>query len=228
MRKFIIKTLLIVLPFFVSFGCAVFFGAQNKGDLLRMGYLYDNTGDYGDRLIKNHRVDRKYSIVSNLDTTQKTKFKIFTIGDSFSQQDEYGYQNFLAREGVSVLHYFKRGNPIENLYSTLNGDFFEKVSPEYVVLQCVQRQALFRGTHSSSNKVLSVEQMTAFEKQVIENNSSSTKIKLFTDAVIKFPFYNVFHTVSDNAFFSIYDDTHWSPIASKIIAEEIFKIVSEK
>ena len=101
-----------------------------------------------------------------------------------------------------MLHYYKRGNPIENLYSTLNSDFFEKVSLDYVVLQCVQRQALFRGIHSSSNKVLTFDQMSTFEKEVIENNSSSTEIKLFTDAAIKFPFYNALHTVSDNAFFS--------------------------
>lgn len=59
---------------------------------------------------------------------EKQKGKILIIGDSFSEQDNYGYKNYLAEQNsVLYIDRFLSGNQIQTLYELSNGDFLKSI-----------------------------------------------------------------------------------------------------
>jgi hypothetical protein len=107
--------------------------------------------------------------------------KIFTVGDSFSMQDNYGYQNYLAQyEDNDIINFdFDRFdvpnyNPLQFLSQIANGDVLEELDVDYVILESVVRE--FVKINRSLNQDSSIhlnELKNEFFKEDIENHNSS-------------------------------------------------------
>jgi hypothetical protein len=207
MRKFILKTILFSIPILASFFANTFWGAKNKGDLIRMGYLYDNTGHYRDIFKNDFSSELKYVDFSNQKRKLKPKYKIFTIGDSFSQQGNSGYQNVLASDSyMSLLHFNSWGNPFEILNGVIKGDILDSIKVDYIILQSAERYMVERGTNFDSTYVINYKTAVERDREMISLVSSkelnNKKLKLFADGILKFPLYNFLYLFDDNAFFS--------------------------
>ncbi|MEN2401418.1 hypothetical protein GKZ90_0016630 [Flavobacterium sp. MC2016-06] len=117
------------------------------------------------------------------------KAKILTIGDSFSEQGNFGYKNYLA-ENYEVLHVdrFISENQIETLYGLLNGDFFEKNNVEYVLLENVERNFVYNVQDINISKKIMISQLDNLindhKRLPIKENQ---KDKFFSSKTINFP-----------------------------------------
>lgn len=177
MDKFILKTSMFVLPFFILFTLNVIFYDQKEGDLARLGYLYSNPTPKTS-ITSQYDLPNRYKLLSEIDLKTKQYFKVITIGDSFSEQGSLGYGNFLALKDVPVLHidgFITGENPTQTLIQLLNSDFFDYISADFIVLQSVER------FFNKRNKNID------FDK-VINTNSISNKIKNHSEWI---PNYNL-------------------------------------
>lgn len=191
----------------MAFLSNAFFGAKDKGDLLRMGYLIDNTGHYRDIFKKAFSLEKKYIDFSNQNKKVMPKYTIFTIGDSFSQQGKFGYQNYLASDSsISLLHFNSWGNPINVLNSVINGDILDSIDVDYIILQSAERYVVERASKLDSTYALNFRRAVERDQKSIisvqKEELANQKIKLFSDAVVKFPLYNFLYMFDDNAFYS--------------------------
>lgn len=198
MKKFIIKTCFFVVPFLVLYGLNVCFYKKDEGDLVRLGFLYQNPSPFSQIMKQYTAPPKKYQLFSEIHLDQKIKTDVLTIGDSFSEQGEVGYQNHLAQRGVSVLHidrFLSEESPIQSLVQFINSDFFDKVETKYVVLQSVERALMTRNTSLSFTESRSLDslktQISEYKAKKEKAPATSSKVEFFSDATIKVPLANL-------------------------------------
>ncbi|HEY1194719.1 alginate O-acetyltransferase AlgX-related protein [Flavobacterium sp.] len=187
MKKFILKTTLflapIVLLFLITF---TFYSDSESPDLIRLGYFPNIYKDYRNVFSKDLSREIYFYKLSN---TKIKKAKILTIGDSFSQQGNYGYNNYLA-EKYSVLNLdrFLSRNSVQTLYELLNGDFFSTYKIEYVVLESVERDFISSVQNIDVSKKITNIQLDSIiksQKKILDENY---RYNFFSSTTIKFPF----------------------------------------
>ena len=84
MKKFIIRTLLIVLPFFISgYVYKSFYDSEMGGFSIRVGHF--SSGVDSSKIISKLNFETTY--FDYLSGTNKTEFKVLNIGNSFSKQE---------------------------------------------------------------------------------------------------------------------------------------------
>jgi hypothetical protein len=205
MKKIIFKLLPFTLPFVIFFLFNLYFGVINKGDLLRIGNLIDIHKNYR-MIFDSHQLsDTLYSDFSKQD---KRKYSILTIGDSFSQQGNIGYQNILATyDSTSVLHYNVSGIPLEELYNFINGDILDSVNFDFVILESIERFATKRAIDFDSTQVLNYNEAIlrdekAKKKRIAKLLGREKKAKFFSPSTVKFSLNNILYLFDDNAIFS--------------------------
>lgn len=200
-QKFILKTSLFTLPFLLSYALVYFLGSVDKGDLLRIGFLFDRTGDYRS-IFKDHF--SKPENFQNLTTTSSgDQYDLLTIGDSFSQtQGNYGYQNYIAHDNdLRVLNYdyLHAGmNPLNTVYRIINGDFLSKINVKYILLQSVERSFVER------LELLNREDKLLFSKlknEIAHQKPKAKKPELTSKATLAL-FFNLLHSFTMNSPFS--------------------------
>jgi len=201
MKKFILKSILFTAPFLLFYLLNAIYYIPNKGDLTRLGYLYDEAQSREDTF-KGFYPEKKYTVLSELNLDTENSFDVFTIGDSFSEQGLLGYKNFLA-ENHSLLHMdrFLSGNPVQKLIELINGDFFEKNKFNYVILQSVERVFVQRTQTIDSTKAIEIEEL----KKLINNYEPEplkTHTPFFSDATLKVPITNVQYLFNEKPKFS--------------------------
>ncbi|MDI9309686.1 MAG: hypothetical protein QM535_05685 [Limnohabitans sp.] len=214
MRKLVIKVSLFTLPFFILYIIQGIFFIKDKGDLIRLGYIYDNSEYDRSELFKNedNRI-KNHKNISEINLKNNHSFDVLTVGDSFSEIGSIGYQNyFVEKSNKKLLHYdrFLHNNPIETVHNLANGDFFNRIKVKYVILQCVERYAIARASTKINNEKLDIDSLA----KLIVNKKSKTKLlanledeqtkkeDFFSSTLIRFPLYNLLYNVDDNAFFS--------------------------
>lgn len=208
MKKFLKKTSLFLLPIFMAFIFTECFYSTKKGDLLRIGYLAD-IYNYDSELVFKNEFVRKifYSEISELDLSREQNFKILVIGDSFSEFGLRGYNNYLAEtNNNSLLNFnsFLCKNPLQALYSIINGGVLDKIKVEYIVLQSVERAIVERASIDTT-MLISIDSLkNKFVKYKIDkklNDEKKSEVdRLFSNRLLKFTFFNIKYLFSDNAF----------------------------
>lgn len=197
MKKLILKSSIFILPFILLYSLNIFFYNKHEGDLVRLGYLYSNPLPQSE-INNNFKISKHYKLLSEINLNKNHKFNVLTIGDSFSDQDTLGYNNYLASKGLSVLHIdkFISNNPLQYLIKLLNSDFFDSVKTDYIVLQSVERAFNLRANrlnfNSSTTKHIISEIIASHTTQ--EPDSS---FHFFSTATIKAPINNleyIFHS----------------------------------
>jgi len=197
MKKFILKSLVFTLPFLLLHLINVLFYDVNDGDLIRVGYLYSNPCS-NKSINSQFKIKKTYKQVSQIDISKENKFNVITFGDSFSDQDSLGYQNYLAQRGFSVLDIDKSlgENSIERLIQFANGDFFDKVKTEYVVLETVERRFI---DYAESVKITSAVQTSSIKKNIlsIPKEHKSEELDFFSETTLKAPLSNILYEFED-------------------------------
>lgn len=192
MKRFIYKSSLFVIPFL----CLYFFNVlnynQNEGDLARLGYLYNNPSPKSN-ILKQFSLQKQYTLVSEINLNTKTKFDALTIGDSFSAQGNIGYQNFLTNEGTSVLDIdiFFRENPIQKLVELINGDFFDTIQTDYVILQSVERSFMQRCENIDFSKSLDLDSVKKILKKHVRRAPKKRILNFLSNDLFKIPLTNI-------------------------------------
>ncbi len=146
MKRFVIKFLVVILLFFVPVSYYAYCIKPNmSGDIGTLGMIpfgkeYGglNVPDYQ----RNTALNCKVVSVSSADSI--SRFNVITIGDSFSQQREYGYQWKLSGLlGCPIANYFNRENNVFNRYMTLlNAGYIN--SGQTVIVESVERYLIYR------------------------------------------------------------------------------------
>jgi hypothetical protein len=196
MKKFIFKTSLFVVPFaFLYVITLLFYSSSESPDLIRLGCFPNVFKEC--RNVFHDEFNRKIYFNKFSKRRKKTE-KILTIGDSFSEQGNYGYKNYLA-EKYDVLHMDRviSGNQIQTLYGLLNGDFFEKQNIEYVILENVERSFVSNAKKIDSSKIM----MTSQLDNLVRNHKVSKgddADAFFSKKTIQFPFSMLRYYFSQN------------------------------
>jgi hypothetical protein len=191
MYKFVKKTFVFLLPFalFVLI-TKKFYQPERVFDFYRIGsipYLEKTYENYFELQGKEH-----FHLVSS---TTKKKFDILTIGDSFSEQEAYGYKNSLAKR-YTVLHIdrFISHDPYQTLVALVNGDFFEHYDIGTVILQGVERHATDPvGKIDLSLKMdkNELDAMIRKHQEKITNSNQVVRYEIFSRETILFPLYHL-------------------------------------
>jgi len=207
MKKFVLKSFVFLLPVILLFGFNKIFYVTDKGDLIRLGYVMSSGLDKYKELFKEEYDQAiHFTNISDLNLKTENKFTVLTIGDSFSEQANFGYKNYLAQnKRIKVLHYdkFLNDNPLETVWGILKGDVLQNLKIKYIVLQSVEREMVYRAVTIKKNKSILIDSL----KNDIANfdlftRDWGTKDNLFSKTVIKFPLTNLGYLMNDNAFTS--------------------------
>ncbi|RCW91502.1 alginate O-acetyltransferase AlgX-related protein [Winogradskyella arenosi] len=201
MKKFILKSVFFIAPFLLLYLLNIIYYYPNEGDLSRIGYLYSKKETTEDAF-KDLHIEKKYTTFSELNLNTKNNFDVLTIGDSFSEQEAKGYNNFLANN-FSVLHMdrFLSENPIQKLIELINGDFFHMNQFKYVILQSAERLFVQRTENIELSKITDIQTL----KYSIANRTNSfSKLSpsFFSDATLKIPITNLQYLIYDKPTFS--------------------------
>ena len=225
MRKFILKACIFSLPVAGLFLFTLTFYATDKGDLIRVGYIIDNL-KY--RTIFKTELEQKmvFTKITAINQNKPQKFKVLTIGDSFSEQFGFGYKNYLVKNhSTSVLHLdkFLNKNPITSAYGILNGNVLDKIKVDYIILQSVEREFVARSKTINKDTIISFSSINQkfkeyndnFKKSNIDKSTRFQKIKdyikknifksensdVFSPSrAVKFPVQNLLYLWEDNAY----------------------------
>lgn len=202
MKKFIIKSCFFVIPFLIFYAINSLYYKKDEGDLARLGFIYNNLSPFS-LIMKQHKAQpRNFTLVSETNLDKKIKVDILTVGDSFSEQMEIGYQNQLSYHSkISILHmdrFLSEESPLQTLVELINSDFFNKVETKYVVLQSVERATIIRNEFLSFDRKrtidslkLQIKDFNLKKEQGTTTPPSSNRTEFFSDATIKIPLTNL-------------------------------------
>ncbi|GHV09613.1 hypothetical protein FACS1894162_0520 [Bacteroidia bacterium] len=190
MKQFIYKSALFLLPFVVLWGITQIGYSTGEGDLSRLGYLTKDT-PYWKQFIRNTPV--YYDKISELDTTKTMKYSVLTFGDSFSHFfANSNYVNYLAEsDSVSVLNFTTPSSPsvFSDLSGFINGDVFDKVSVDYVIVESGERYVISRIQTIDKNWSIHLKDIVhPTEKKIIP----SQHIK----SILLYPFYLLMRSIA--------------------------------
>lgn len=203
MKMFITKIIIFFAPIiFLQVFTNLFF-STDKGDLLRLGYIID-ISNYRHIFEEEFQRNIYFKKISEINLNSQNRFTVLTIGDSFSEQEGFGYKNYLAEyDRINILHFdkFLNNNPIQSVYDVLNGDLLNNVKVDYIILQSVERDFVNRVDKIDRKKILTKESLIKeIEKQEWQWG------KLFK-GIFKFRIYkilqnSILYFFSDNAYSS--------------------------
>jgi len=219
MRKFIFKTTTFSIPFFILYSIVIFGYKIDEGDLLRLGYIFD-ISNYR-KIFKKEITDDNiyYSRISEINLNKKQTYKYVVFGDSFSEKipsNGYSYTNYLAKDNnVLLCDRFLSRNPIQSLVSFINGNIFDELNIEYLILESVERSFVARGK-INFQKTTNIETLTELIKK--QKNKSidkpSSKIFFLPSTVESF--------ISLNIQYLFYDNPNSSPVYKVNTTKELF------
>lgn len=145
MKKFLIKILYTVLPIWlilVAVTCylSLYVLPQVSGDIGRLACI--PFGHEYNRMLKEY--ENKDTLVYTIIQTEEIKSirtDVLTIGDSFSQQLNVGYQNYLCEKGLQVANIFWRlyGSPIQYAYNLLDQNVIDSTNIKTLVIEMIER-----------------------------------------------------------------------------------------
>jgi len=208
MKKIIVKTALFIIPFVLLYIMTLFFYSVDKGDLIRIGFVKDDK-NYDQKIVFSKEFKKKinFTTISDIDLNAKHTFDVLTIGDSFSEQTNISYQNYLADNNSRILHMdrFLHENPIETLHSILNGNLLNTIKVDYIILESVQRDIIRRVIPLDTTKTITANSLQKLiekynsKKQLTEESSEAP---FYSSTIFKLPLYHIYYQFDDNAFYS--------------------------
>ena len=198
MKRFILKSVVFVLPFAICFGItSLFYSDTEAPDLLRLGMIPNTSSNS----LGSFDLSKK-ELFDKVSNQKDRNYQVLTIGDSFSEQAGYGYKNYLA-EKLSVLHVdrFISKNQFQTIIDLINGDFFSDHKISYVILQGVERQIIKNTSDINYTSKLSKKTVDSIISKQVENKADYS-YKVFSPTTLKFPLYFLPRYILDDNYLS--------------------------
>lgn len=203
-KKLVFRILILFVPFLISLPIYWFNYETPGGDLSRVGRISVDS-DYHDI------IREQYEIFDNLYTEWHPGivsgyYDVITIGDSFSMRGKYGYQNFMSNydKNLKVLnisnHYLKSTNPLQEIVNLLNGDFFDNIHADFIILEAVERTLNIRAEDINIQSKLNIKDIK--EVNLYSELSSLEKVVGEIYDANYYSLTNLLYNFDDNAFFS--------------------------
>ncbi len=194
MKKFIIKTLFYLIPFFSVYGYYCIAIKPNvSGDIGILGQIPFGK-NYNKNLKKNYltenRVIDTFAVPAAKSPSQKP-LQILIFGDSFSQQGLFGYQNYLAHllgdTIVNVKTDFTKLRHIQTAVSLLKSGMLDSTICRMILIQQVDRSAITVLKHINFEKPYKAPENLS---QMEENHKSGDLYNLFSWIRLQFNYKN--------------------------------------
>lgn len=222
MKKFVTKIILFISPIiFLQVFTLLFYSTdKDNGDLLRLGYILDFS-DYRHIFKDEFQRNIYYDKISEINFNTQNNYTVLTVGDSFSEQNSFGYKNYLAEnESIKLIHFdrFLHKNPIQTLYGILNGDLLDNLKVDYIILQSVERDFVNRAKKIDRKNVLLKESLI----KEIENEKSNIKKEITAVKLIKEKLFNLelFYKILYNNILYFFDDNAFGSQTYKVEAKQ--------
>lgn len=202
MKRYLIKISFYFIPLCLSYIACLYWGNTDGGGLLRVGVLIDHNPEYLEIFEHTYHQETAFNYLSRIiEEKQKRNYKALVIGDSFSNQGNKGFKNFLANDhNMDIIYMDNYNSPINDLYGVINGDILDSINVDYVILESVERYFIQRlTTAKKTNKIYFTEFNT---KKTDSKPTNNGKITPLPKRAILFPIYNFLYLFSDNAVFS--------------------------
>lgn len=204
MKKIVLKTTLFLSPILLIWLLTYFFYATDKGDLLRLGYIWDKKEFNGKKLFaKDYAMEKAYTGVSELKFKKKERFRLMHLGDSFSKL----YSNQLAKYGGPILYFEpllqarpNYPNSMSTICGLLNSGFFDTVQVDYVLLECVERSVINHALRVEPGTLLTIDSLMVRKERNTE--PAEPKEQLFSARPFKFIWSNLVYLFKDKVDFS--------------------------
>ncbi|MCP4520091.1 MAG: hypothetical protein GY827_00070 [Cytophagales bacterium] len=217
MKHFIKKNIFFLLPIIILYVITKVFYNHEVGDLLRVGFIF-NDGTYRNSIENRFtEVSPKREYISKINLKQKQKFDVLTIGDSFSEQGKYDYNNYITKyDDISMIHFDRNlhpsTNPLQTLNNVINGNILDKLDVNFIILQSVERHIVRRTHKLDTLQALSLDSLCSkIEKKTKSNNDQSI---FFSDLILKAPLTSLMY--------AFYDNPHYSKTYKVKTATELF------
>ena len=145
MKKFIIKILFYFIPFLLCLGGYEMIGLHTSGDIGILGQI-----PFGEKYVNNlqqNYLQNNLTIETLATSYEKLQIanvsKIFTIGDSFSQQKVFGYQNYLAHLlHENIINIKRNGSNLETAISLLNSGIIDSTTCQIIIIENGDRSVI--------------------------------------------------------------------------------------
>jgi len=159
MKKFLIKLSYTVLPvFLLLFGLTAYLNyyvvPRATGDLGRLSFIIIGE-DYDHRIQQNELKETYFKKVIETEDLKSIHVNVLTIGDSFSQQEHAGYQNYMALEGLTIANTRRDlyDNPIQYAWNLLDAGTVDSTNIDVMVVEVGERDFASRIDNFSIDKV---------------------------------------------------------------------------
>ncbi|MFC0875836.1 hypothetical protein ACE01N_04540 [Saccharicrinis sp. FJH2] len=199
MRRFIIKSSYFVVPVLLLSIVVFLFNPQDQGDLVRVGYILQTSHNQEfSNPIKS--VPMRMTYFSRQGQSVVDTFTYFTIGDSYSDKSNLGYNNFLANDSVSVLNlnrYYDQ-NPVQSLINFINSNAFDTLHVKYVILESAERYITYRGLKADTSGVFTQKDIIKLRKSNLSKDGQDEKYDFFSERIFKVLYINLLYNFMDN------------------------------
>lgn len=155
MKRFLLKLSYTVLPVWLLLvGTVIYMDVcvmpRVAGDIGVLAYI--PVGHAYDSLLEKHMMDSTLFItIDDPSQLQDTCVDVLTVGDSFSQQGNGGYQNYMCAKGLTVINYQRTGDPVQTGYNLL--DALDSTHVKAMVIETVERELVNRATSFNASAV---------------------------------------------------------------------------
>ena len=159
MKKFLIKFSYIVLPIYIIMlglvaYVTLYISPRADSDLGSLALIPFGV-EYSQSLIKYGMKDTLFIKVNHTDELRNIHVNVLTVGDSFSQQGNMGYQNYMPGEGLAVANCRRSlyENPIQYACNILDWGVVDSTNIDVLVLEVVERDFALRINDFKESKV---------------------------------------------------------------------------
>lgn len=183
------------------------FYENSGGDLSRIGKI-SIPKEYRNIFKNEFQKEIRFKDFSEMDLNKKNSINILNIGDSFSRQGSIGYQNYLALYDLSIVNIVTGMNdtdsPIQLLFSLVNGDLFDKLKIDYIILETVERSFVSSSLKVNMNKKILAQDFSKTYRAKLKNKekeTSSLELGIFQDMTFYF-LWNILYNFDEQAYTS--------------------------
>ena len=111
--------------------------------------------EYGQKIEEHEMKDTLFVKVNHTEDLRNIDVNVLTVGDSFSQQEHAGYQNYMPGEGLSVANCRRSlyDNPIQYAYNLMDWGMVDSTNVDVMVVEVGERDFALRIDNFGVDKV---------------------------------------------------------------------------
>ena len=159
MKKFLIKFSYIVLPIYILMlglvaYVTLYISPRADSDLGSLALIPFGV-EYSQSLMKYGMKDTLFIKINHTEELRNIHVNVLTVGDSFSQQGNIGYQNYMPGEGLTVANCRRSlyENPLQYACNILDWGVVDSTNIDVLVVEVVERDFALRISDFKESKV---------------------------------------------------------------------------